>query len=172
MKRSHKGFTLLELMVTVGIVAIVAAIAFANSGDMLARDRAESHLQELKRQLMFARAKATSADAIVIICPLSSGNCTNNWQSNTVSVFVDENGNDAFDNGDTMLREMEAIRTGDALAFSGGDKVTYDATGRIGNNESGDFTYCPSMGDNTERTLTLTQSGTALYRGRTNQGCS
>ncbi|MCG7542969.1 GspH/FimT family pseudopilin [Pseudoalteromonas sp. MM17-2] len=166
------GFTLLELMVTVAIVAIVASIAFSNSTDMLARDRAENHLFELKRQLMFARAKATSTDATVVVCPLNGANCTNDWQSNTVAIFVDDDNNGQFGGNDTLLREMETVPANDTLVYSGNSPISFDATGRVGLNQNGDFAYCPNTGNDSERSLTLTQSGTTLYRGATTTGCS
>jgi len=57
MKQIQHGFTLLELMVTIAIVGIVAAIAFWNSSDMLEENRAENFLLELKRNINFARAQ-------------------------------------------------------------------------------------------------------------------
>ena len=97
MKSLQQGFTLLELMVTIAIVGIIATIAIWDSSDMLENDRAESYLLELKRTLSFARAKATSSDAIIVVC---SGNtsrvesnrrvpCLNDWSQGTVFVFFD-----------------------------------------------------------------------------------
>ena len=51
MKSSQQGFTLLELMVTIAIVGIIAVIALWDSSDLLEKDRAESYLQELKRNI-------------------------------------------------------------------------------------------------------------------------
>ena len=67
MKSSQQGFTLLELMVTITIVGIIAVIALWDSSDLLEKDRAESYLQELKRNISFARAKATSSDSLVVV---------------------------------------------------------------------------------------------------------
>ena len=82
MKSLQKGFTLLELMVTIAIVGIVAAIALWDSSDLLENDRAESYLQELKRSISFARAKATSSDAIVVVCSGATANIESNTAMN------------------------------------------------------------------------------------------
>ena len=68
MKRAA-GFNLLELMITVAILAIVMTVAFSFDGNLLERNRAESFLKELQRNVAFARIKATAADEIVILCP-------------------------------------------------------------------------------------------------------
>ncbi|KJZ00871.1 GspH/FimT family protein [Pseudoalteromonas ruthenica] len=171
LRKFQSGVTLLELLVTLGIVGIVATITLSDSTDLIASDRAENQLHELKRQLMFARAKATSTDATIVVCPLSGASCSNDWQNNAVAIFVDDDDNGQFGGNDTLLREMKTVPANDTLTYSGNSPIRFDATGRVGLNQNGDFAYCPSSGNDSERTLTLTQSGSTLYRGSTNSGC-
>lgn len=182
MKSSQQGFTLLELMVTIAIVGIIAVIALWDSSDLLEKDRAESYLQELKRNISFARAKATSSDSLVVVC---SGNasriennqrvpCLNDWNQGSVFVYFDSNQNGVYNPrvGDIILRVMKELPTNSRLQFSGGSSLIFDTSGMI-TTTAGAFIYCPSKADgDNNKELTVTQSGTALYNGNTTKSCN
>ena len=182
MKSLQRGFTLLELMVTLAIVGIVALIALWDSSDMLENDRAESYLLELKRTLSFARAKATSSDAIIVVC---SGNtsrvesnrrvpCLNDWSQGTVFVFFDSNQNGVYNPrvGDIILRVMEEVPESSQLNFTGDNSIIFDTSGML-TSDSGKFTYCPSKADDdNNKQLEVSTSGTALYIGTTTDACN
>lgn len=177
MKQSA-GFNLLELMITIAILAIVLAISFSFDGNLLQRNRAESFLQELQRNIAFARVKATAADEIVILCPAPPANiqartaftCQDNWATNRISVFVDRDKNGTFSNGDTIHRTMEVVDDNDAMVFSGDNLLRFDSSGLLSGSNAGNFTYCPGD-DNNNQQLSVSTAGTALYRGDTTESC-
>ncbi|TMN37850.1 pilus assembly protein [Pseudoalteromonas sp. S2755] len=177
MKQSA-GFNLLELMITIAILAIVLAISFSFDGNLLQRNRAESFLQELQRNIAFARVKATAADEIVILCPAPPTNiqartaftCQDNWATNRISVFVDSDKNGTFSNGDTIHRTMEVVDDNDTMVFSGDNRLRFDSSGLLSGSNAGNFTYCPGSDDNNQQ-LSVSTAGTALYRGDTTDTC-
>ena len=174
MKTKHRGFTLLELMVTVAIVGIIATIALWNSSDMLEENRGENFLLELKRNISFARSQAASTDEIVIICPVpyadvksSADNfkCTTEWASdNVVVTFVDGNNNGQYDSGDSLIRVMEKTNPNDKVTFSGGSQIRFNTSGRI-TTSPGNFVFSPNGNQDNSKALTLSKSGTAFYLG-------
>ena len=170
--RLQRGITLLELIITLAVVSIIAALVFPDSRAMMARNRAENQLQELKKNLAFARTQATISESRVIICPLSGNQCTSDWSNHDIGVFVDENGNNSRDTSEPLLRTMKGAIKQDLLSYTGTSPIVYNATGRVGNNQAGTFTYCPHKASDFHQDLRVTQSGTSIYQGATSTACS
>jgi type IV fimbrial biogenesis protein FimT len=78
MVRSHfhnrfSGFTLLELLITVVIVAILSAIAAPSFKDMIASQRIKSAGFDLVTSLILARSEAIKQNGDVTITPATGG---------------------------------------------------------------------------------------------------
>jgi type IV fimbrial biogenesis protein FimT len=73
-KRRQVGFTLLELMVTITVAAVLTAIAFPNFRDLLKRNAVGGHTSELIGDLSFARETASNEMSFVSICPSATSN--------------------------------------------------------------------------------------------------
>jgi type IV fimbrial biogenesis protein FimT len=104
------GFTLVELMITVAIVGILAAIAAPSFQDMLNQTRASSLANELAASLNLARSEAIKRGTQVTVC--KSGNITAasptcsttaSWQDGWL-IFVDTGTSGTFDGTDTRLK--------------------------------------------------------------------
>lgn len=70
-----RGYTLLELMITVAIVAVVAAIAYPSMQDLLASQRVRAASSALYESLIAARGEALKRNATVsfVTTGLASG---------------------------------------------------------------------------------------------------
>lgn len=60
-RRCESGFTMIELMVTMLVVAILAVLAIPAFGEQLARRRLEGVATDLSTDLQFARTQAVSS---------------------------------------------------------------------------------------------------------------
>ncbi len=68
-----RGFTLIELMVTLAVLAIVVAMAAPSFNSMIANNRSSGMATELTAALNFARSEAIKRVKPVSICPSSDG---------------------------------------------------------------------------------------------------
>ncbi|SBV35424.1 putative pilus assambly protein [uncultured Stenotrophomonas sp.] len=68
-----RGFSLLELMVTVAVLAILMAIAVPGFSALINRDRLTSQANELVALVQYARSEAIRLNGRVRLCPSSDG---------------------------------------------------------------------------------------------------
>lgn len=68
-----RGFTLVELMVTVAVVAILATIAAPSMTSMLRNSRVKSQMEDVTASLQLARSEAMRRNVRVTACPSSDG---------------------------------------------------------------------------------------------------
>ncbi|MDX2368648.1 MAG: GspH/FimT family pseudopilin [Colwellia sp.] len=160
---SIKGFTLIELMVSITITAILTAIAVPSFNAFLSQMRVDKEISVLHRLLFTARNAAINNAFPVTVCPLNLQNqCTTQWQ-NEISVFVDFNNNDAYDpaGNEILLRTKSAIKNNDKLQYGLlRSRIIYEPTGRTsGWGSNGTFKYCPKDYPEKSRAIRIATSG-------------
>jgi type IV fimbrial biogenesis protein FimT len=115
------GFTVLELMVVVAIVAILMAIGVPSYRYVTNANRIAGEVNGLLGDMQYARSEAIKQGLTVTACSSSDGASCNGtattWQSGWI-VFVDLNSSGTVDAGDTVLRVQKA--------FSGSDTFRAD----------------------------------------------
>jgi len=176
------GFTLIELMVGVSILAIMLMIALPNLSDFTTRMRVDNEISELNRLLLVARNTAINEGVTVTLCPLSANVCSNNWKDE-LTVFIDNPTSPTnpqtpkFDANDRIIKVKASINVNDKLQYDQ-NFITYDATGHTtsvdskGNYiESGGpylFKYCPKESATLSRGIYVSLSGRVKVSSDTN----
>lgn len=134
--RGEHGFTLIELIITLALAAIILTFAVPNMRSVIQNNRFATQANDFIADLSYARSEAIRRRTPVSVCktanptsatPVCDGNVNNGWQEGRV-IFVDANGNGAIDPGDTLLRAREPLTGGAVVtpvaAGSGANSAT------------------------------------------------
>jgi type IV fimbrial biogenesis protein FimT len=116
--RQQTGFTLIELMVVVALVAILTMLATPSFVSMIQSNRVSAEVNAFTGDLEFARSEAIKQGVPVSVCASSNGSSclgANTWQSGWI-VFSDLDGSGTVTAGDTLLRKRPAWSGGDTFS--------------------------------------------------------
>lgn len=144
----RKGFTIVELMVGVALLAIITTIALPNLSDFTVQMRVDNEITEMHRLLLTARNAAINSGIPATVCPLAGNVCSgaNNWQGSIGVISVDG-----------LIKEKGAIKASDRLQYNN-ISVVFTPSGRLGNT-IGTFRYCPTDHLNHSRGIDVSLSG-------------
>jgi len=108
-----RGVTLIELLVTISVLAVLLTIALPNLRDFVVGNRLSSNVNGFIGLVNYARSEAIVRNQDVVICPkaATATTCasTTAWNTLDIQVFVDADGNGQFNTGDTLLKTMAAV---------------------------------------------------------------
>lgn len=80
-RRQNQGLTLIELMITLGIAAILMGIAIPSFTNQIRDNRNVTTINSLAASLSLARAEALRRGKAVSVCPSNNGtSCSGTWQ--------------------------------------------------------------------------------------------
>jgi len=140
------GVTLIEVMVSMAILAILAAIAVPSYRYVINSGQVSADMNALIGTLQLARAEAIKRGLTVIVCassnsinPVNGGagasrpGCTGvtTWQVGWFS-FVDANNNGSFDGADSLIAVQGPLASRNTLvADNGTSSVTFNRQGFV-----------------------------------------
>jgi type IV fimbrial biogenesis protein FimT len=130
-QRPQKGFTLLELLVAIAVLAILLGVGVPGFFEIIASNRITTQTNELVSALNYARSEAVKRGDPVSVCSTPDGaTCaaSNDWSAGWI-VFTDSTGAiGALDAPTDELLQVWPATDGLALN-AGGNFVRYAATG-------------------------------------------
>lgn len=94
MRSSARGFTLIELMITVVVLAILLAIGVPSFREFYLNNRITSQINMLHSHLLLARSEAVKRNRLTQVCGMAAGSiaCADRDWSQGWVVFVDRDG--------------------------------------------------------------------------------
>lgn len=169
----QQGFTLVELMVTITVLAIVVGIAVPSFYAQIQNNRALALGEEFSGALNYARSEAVKRGTRISLCASSDGKkCSGDWQQGWIA-FVDAATSDdsatpVIEKDEAVLRRWQALSGKASLSVTQGGKsagfIRYNRLGILGRAAGGDVVVALSYDGctgNAARTITVGPAGMA-----------
>lgn len=119
--RSAAGFTLIELMVVIAILAIVLSIGVPSFTNMVKNNRLTSAANDMVAMLQFARSEAVRRGRNVQVSAVSGD------VEQGLMVWFDDNGNGSYDTGEELRKLSDIASTLEvSAAIDGADAAGLD----------------------------------------------
>jgi type IV fimbrial biogenesis protein FimT len=167
MKKNHAAFSLIELMVTLAVLAIVLAVGVPSFGNLTKDNRLVAQTNELVSAISTARTEAIKRSSTVTLCASADGaTCKTTgagaWESGWI-VFADPDGDGVVDSGEQLLRvqaKLQSITVRSSLAAAPG-RISYKGNGFKSNTDQGTLTLCDDRGAKHARGIVINATGRA-----------
>ncbi len=163
MDREH-GFTLIELMVTLGVAAILLSIAVPAMQMFTSNARQTGAINNFVSSLHLARNTAITTNARVTMCASADGaSCGGSaWQNGWI-LFRDPNNNGSVDADERVIGSVGETKKLAIASSEFGSALTYRPSGRVLNagvvSSTGELTFCDHRGSDFGKVVILDLSG-------------
>jgi type IV fimbrial biogenesis protein FimT len=161
MKSNNAGFTLVELLTTLAVAAIVLTAGVPSFRELIQNNRLATATNELVATLHLARSEAIKRNARVTVCKSVNGtSCatSGDWSQGWL-VFTDPNSNAAYDSSTETLLHVQRRFSGASVTGEGdlADYVSYLGSGHSkltsGAMQSGTILICDARGNKAARAV-------------------
>ncbi|MEE9346268.1 MAG: GspH/FimT family pseudopilin [Methylococcales bacterium] len=154
------GFTLIELITTLSVAAIILTVGVPGFQTMVQNNRLTTDINRLITDLNLARMEAIKRGQDVTICKRNTAgtDCddANTWDLGWI-VFSDPDRDGVVDAGEEIIRVTAELDTGISLTY-GKDQVTYDSQG-FSYGFAGSFVMSDARGSDYAKTRVISNAG-------------
>lgn len=160
--RQCKGFTLVELLITVLVGTIFLLIAVPSYYNFIQNNKVVSVANRLSASFSLARMEAIKRGARVSVC--SAGNAaftacgTNTQWAQGWIVFTDADSNNAIESSNDLVKIAEALPSGITITANS-NMVSYDSAGFLASNALTLSLRATGCTGNNARTLNIATGG-------------
>lgn len=167
MRSNHPGFSLIELMVTIAVAAVLLAVAAPSFNDATLSGKLTSYANNLVASAALARAESIKRNATVTLCVSSNGSScasSGSWEDGWIVVLSD---------GTTIIQAQPTAVSGYKITEASSKRsLTFQPTG-VGATTA-TLTVCratPTVGSQ-ERVVSISATGRASVTRTTTGSCS
>lgn len=144
---AQRGFTLVELMITLAVAAILMSLAVPSFTSTIKNNRLTTQANDLIATLNYARSEAIRRGANVSV---DSNDASANWHNGWV----------VKDSSNNILRNHQAFEGSSTLvAASSVSSLSYRSTGFLSGSSAITFTLCDDRSGETGRTISISLTG-------------
>lgn len=140
-----RGFTMVELLTTIVVLAVLLAIASPGLATFINSSRLRATHAELVSALTLARSEATKRGSMVVVqalAPVTGTEFSGGWQ-----VFEDVNDNGSLDDGETVVRAYPALTGNQRFGTVGGvSMAAFNPRGFLKTSAPVEFRLCGRTG--------------------------
>lgn len=167
--REIRGFTLIEAMVVISIIAILLAIGVPNMRDLLERNAVAGHVNGFVGAVNFSRSEALKRGISIVMCRSSNADTTaaptclgsdKNWEGGWI-VFADRNGDTqmATASSDVLLRVQGRLTDSGGISQNPASILVFRPTGLMSSGISSITFDSRSLSTQQRRLVCLTIGG-------------
>jgi type IV fimbrial biogenesis protein FimT len=167
---THRGFTLVELMIVLAVAAILLSLAVPGYRSFTANNRATTTANQFLTVINLARSEAVKRGIPVSLCaraqprtnPETCAGSTD-WGTGWL-LFTDNSGTRGqFDAADTLLQVWDELESNPASLTGDTSSVQYQSTGAANSAASFTLIYPDCTGEN-KRTISIALTGRAAVK--------
>ncbi len=161
-KRINMGFTLIELIVSVSIAAILISVGIPSFASMIKNSRQSATYNAFVADLSYARSEAVKRSDIVTVCARDSDTACKNsasWDDGWL-VFADTSGDGSLDAGETIIKTSGALEDSQTLRPNGFTNAGFlQYRGRGNTDSTGIFVICDDRGADEAKAINIVLTG-------------
>lgn len=127
-----RGFTLVELMVVIAVLAIALGVGVPAFNGIIQRNRLAASANEVVAAMQTARMEAVRRNRRAVLCPSTDGaSCSgSNW--GRLVVFIDEDLSGNVNGDEEVVRAADIVRPGSGVTASGANNlIWFGSDGRV-----------------------------------------
>ena len=168
----HRGFTLIELMVGIAVIAIIIAIGVPSFNRLISSQTTAATASRLSNALAYARSEAVTRSTNVTICASDDGaTCSGSslWNNGWI-VFLDNNTTSGSTGSVDTNEEVLKVEDIDSLSVGVNGDAAFVAYNRLGESINGvsgstlDFTVAGRNTSTSARIVAVNKQGSVSVK--------